>query len=497
MAIAPGTCLTRGNNSEFASLDVSNFGRSIIESPKQVEVKIREVEIPVMPWQGDLLEAEEEIVAAVGGIGSGKTYGGALYTVDKMAFEADTGTIGAVLANTYEQLSQATLPKLWEVFATLGMEYGTDYVQNEAPPRNWRGFKSRFKKHHNVVSVRCWGQFITRSLEKYNAIRGVELGWFWWDEARDSKEEAFKVVLGRLRCPKAHKREGRITTSPNGFDWLYEAFVENAEVFGEGKRRMIHMRTRDNIFLDEEFFELLEKSYDPLFAKQELDGEFVALTEGRVYRNFQRKIHVRKRNYNPELDLYVTADWNRNPMLWEICQLIPANSYDNNEDFEILHVIDEIAVNEADTPSVCEELIRRYPPSEHKGQMRFCGDPSGRNKDTRGNYTDYKLVRESLEAQGAWAGRFVRMWKAAQPPQMKRVASINAILLNTRKQVRLYIDPKCKELHRDFERCVWKPGTKLMDKDTDRSRTHASDALSYLTLVMFPPLTSGSGTITI
>ena len=42
------------------------------------------------------------------------------------------------------------------------------------------------------------------------------------------------------------------------------------------------------------------------------------------------------------------------------------------------------------------------------------------------------------------------------------------------------VDPRCKELIKDFEQVAYKPGSGVMDKERDSKRTHLSDALGYL-----------------
>ena len=197
------------------------------------------------PQHDFLTNTDEFLLGLLGGIGSGKTFALARWIRAKFRYEAGTGTIGGIFANTYQQLNQATLPELWQAFAEVNMEYGRDYVFGEMPPKYWHGFRSKFgKKHNNVLSVREWGQAICRSLEQYENIRGIELGWAAQDEARGAKREAFDVIIGRLRCPLAHKRLYRIGTSPNGYDWLYEVLVEEPDKKEELKseRRLIHTR---------------------------------------------------------------------------------------------------------------------------------------------------------------------------------------------------------------------------------------------------------------
>jgi phage terminase large subunit len=427
------------------------------------------VPFPVTQWQKDFLDADEKIVAAVGGIGSGKTFAAALYIADKMKKERGRGTVGAIFANTYEQLSQATLPKLWEVFQMLGMEEGTDYVYNKEPPRDWPEFRSKFKKHNNVLSVRAWGQAVTRSLQKFEAIRGIELGWAVMDEARDTDPMAFAVVLGRLRCPRCTAIQLRITTSPNGYDWLWEEFVEKQD----DARRLIHMATNENLFLDPDYYNTLLKSYDPRFAQQELQGLFIHMTSGLVYHQFDRNANCAPVEFDPSQPLWPCFDFNRNPMSCAIAQRVTVDGV------ECVHVIDEISVAESGTKEVCQELLTRYPPSMVR-EVWVHGDPAGKYGDTRGNRSDYDIIRAELQHPDAYGTKFHRAWKDAHPPVIGRINAMNAMLHNALGQRRLIINPRCKVLIRDLERVSFKEGTKQIDKTTDKQLTHMSDALGYL-----------------
>ncbi len=53
------------------------------------------------------------------------------------------------------------------------------------------------------------------------------------------------------------------------------------------------------------------------------------------------------------------------------------------------------------------------------------------------------------------------------------------MLTNAMGEVRLEIDPRCKELIADFEEVLFKPDSGIVDKARDRRRTDASDALRY------------------
>jgi phage terminase large subunit len=61
-----------------------------------------------------------------------------------------------------------------------------------------------------------------------------------------------------------------------------------------------------------------------------------------------------------------------------------------------------------------------------------------------------------------------------------RVQAMNAMLRSADGEAALYIDPRCKELIKDFEQVTYKPDSSVVDKERDSQRTHLSDALGYL-----------------
>jgi hypothetical protein len=57
---------------------------------------------------------------------------------------------------------------------------------------------------------------------------------------------------------------------------------------------------------------------------------------------------------------------------------------------------------------------------------------------------------------------------------------MNATLRSADGTRKLRVNPRCKELIKDFEQVQYKENTTLVDKDADPRRTHLSDALGYL-----------------
>jgi hypothetical protein len=140
-----------------------------------------------------------------------------------------------------------------------------------------------------------------------------------------------------------------------------------------------------------------------------------------------------------------------------------------------LSVIDEIVLERATTEEACQEFENRY--RGHAAGLEIYGDSSGRNMHTTG-MSDYNTLQTCLHRAGF---RTVKLRvPASNPPVMSRVRCVNALLTNAVGEVRMEIDPKCRELIKDFEEVLFKPDSGVIDKVRDLKRTHASDALGYL-----------------
>lgn len=454
------------------------------------------VPISYFPKQVAFINAIEYLVAMVGGIGGGKTTALMGWVVGHMYEERGTGTVGGIFANTYQQLSQSTLPELWAVFDQLGFEHGRDYVYNEAPPAYWN-YKSRFKKKHDaVLTVRWWGQAIVRSLDNPKSIRGTTLGWACLDEARDTEQSSVEIVFGRVRCPKARSHRVRIATSPNGFDWVYTMFVEKPVA----DSRLVQVRSVDNPFLPPAYIDRLRSLYDARLAEQELEGKFVPLTAGAVYRCFDRAIHLLNPPNPIETDdYYVSFDFNRTPFCAVLCQ---PRYIDGARG---LVVLDEAYLEDADTQSMCRYLIdtlmpkyRRAPDPNQPalGVIRVYGDPAGRSRTTKNNYSDYDII--TREFQAAYGRDFVPSWAYSAPTIIESVNSVNGLLLNANGKSRVRVHPRCVKLVKDFEQVRFKPGTSDIDKsDKFKMHTHVSDAFRYLVHQEFPVTSRKVGRVSI
>lgn len=117
-----------------------------------------------------------------------------------------------------------------------------------------------------------------RSLDDPERARGPGLDWAWIDEARKIQEKAWDTLLPALIDKKGI---AWVTTSPNGFDWVYKRFYLPAYEMEPGFWAARY-KTLDNPFIDSSEVAAAKRQLDPLFFQQEFEADFVSFA-GAVY----------------------------------------------------------------------------------------------------------------------------------------------------------------------------------------------------------------------
>lgn len=243
--------------------------------------------VPGDGLQTDFVLADEHFICAAGGIGSGKSIGGAHRAILASCGQVGskripTPNLGIVTAPTYTMLKDATLRAY--------LEYAG-------------GLVSDFNKNEMKATLINGSEVLFRSADNPDRLRGPNASWHWGDEAAYSTDSLYKVMVGRLR---QYGQLGYmwLTTTPKGRNWIWKRFVQDAK---EGYR-LFTMPTWANPFLDEEIYQAWLESYAGDFALQELEGEFIAY-EGLIYPRFDRGLHARTKV--PENFVYTVAgvDW--------------------------------------------------------------------------------------------------------------------------------------------------------------------------------------------
>ena len=200
--------------------------------------------------QQRFLESKALLRAFVGGIGSGKSWIGALDLLRR----AKPGRLYLVTAPTYPMLSDATFRSLTGLARQCEVVGPGDAKESPTPS----------------IKLINGAEVLFRSTDNPEMLRGPNLSGVWMDEASLSKREAFDILVGRLR---EGGEQGWLTATftPKGkIHWTYK-------VFGAGGPdvELIHAESGENPFLPPEFVENVRKRYTAQQIRQELGGAFV------------------------------------------------------------------------------------------------------------------------------------------------------------------------------------------------------------------------------
>lgn len=215
------------------------------------------------PTQIDFVEADNKFCLFVGGVGSGKTWAGAQKAALYVAEHPGANLM--VTAPTYRMLMtpNGTLDTYRKVLGPLVESYIGGAPVGPA------------------LRLRTGGIISFRSTENPDHLRGASVAGAHMDEAAMSPYEAYAILLGRLR-QEGYPLRAWFTTTPRGFNWLYDEFVSNPKEDG----KVFHASTRENRHAPIEYIETMEGKYkhkSKEFAMQEIEGQFVIVAAGGVF----------------------------------------------------------------------------------------------------------------------------------------------------------------------------------------------------------------------
>jgi Phage terminase large subunit len=381
-----------------------------------------------------------------GPVGSGKSQALCQEAI-RLTFQ-NPGRTGLLGAPTFAMLRDATQTALFEIL-----------TENRIP--------FEFNKSENTVVMQdTKSRILFRSMDDVERLRGTNLAWFGLDELTYTEQAAWERMESRLRDPQAKVLCGFAAWTPKGYDWVYRRFI-NQETRVRGHVAIVAKANENRHLLEKvpDFYERLKDSYDARFFAQEAMGEYLNLDGTRVYNAFDREVNLHPQNVDSSVPLLWALDFNVDPMTSIVAQF----------DGRTFRVLDEIVLRHASTPEAVEAFTQRYP--KHPRGVTVYGDASGNNLKTSGD-SDYEMVRAAFRDKGI--ANVTYKVPTANPSVRARINLTNARLNSAAGNVSLLLDPKCKELIQDFEQVSYKADSTQIDKDKDRMRTHASDALGYL-----------------
>ena len=387
--------------------------------------------ISALPHQHETLEALQTYSHALllGGVGSGKTFTGALWLLDELKrwYQGDKST-GLITAISYGQLRRSVLTEIFKCMTEWNIPFSYNQQQSLLTLNNAKKFF--------CLSVD------PGSVEK---ARGITVGSVWMDEAAYIRDiEIYNTIQGRIR-DKQGSGKTLLTSSPNGFNFIYDLFM--GELHDPKKHKLIKAKTKDNKHILDSFYDNMATQLDDKGIKQELEGEFISRKNSAAYSQFDRARNLKDLKWNGQAG-YVAMDFNVDPY----CAV--AGWYDGYK----FYVFDELYLTGGtDTYMMVAELKRRG-----YENFKIIADSTFSSRKTSG-----KSDKRILEGSG------FECLKTRNPFVIDRVTNLQRLFA----QERVIIDPKCKKLIRDLEQVTFKDNGQL--DGSNRELTHISDALGY------------------
>ena len=405
--------------------------------------------LELLPHQWEFLaDTKTRYLALVGGYGCGKTFAFCLKTIFIAA--ENVGYKGAIMEPTYSMVQRVLVPDMKKALELCKVPY------------DWKSGKGLFTLHFQEGDTLVY----CLSAENYDRMNGMNLAFFGIDECdkiinKEVARAAWYQAISRIRDGRVY--QGYTTSTPEGYQFLYEYF--QAEPTNNEKikdRRLIKGRTKDNPHLDKEYIQSMIDNYPPQLVKAYLEGEFVNLTTGPVYPNFDRaKNHtdLSLKDF-PGYPLHIGQDFNMGN-----CSSV----------VHVLHNGNPIAIDEIqkahNTEAVINIIKERYP-NRH---ITIYPDASGNNNKTSASMSDLAMLKK--------AG-FQLSYSAKNPPVKDRVNAMNGMFCNSNGERRYLINTKiCKEYTKCIEQQTY---DKSGQPDKSTGLDHMPDAGGYFINMQFP-----------
>lgn len=373
--------------------------------------------------------------AYVGGFGSGKTFVGCL---DLLIFAGQhPKLVQGYFAPTYRDIRDTFWPTLEEAAETLG--FTIKLRKADAEVDLFRG---------NIY----YGTIICRSMDNPGNIVGFKIVRALVDEidvmATDKARDAWRKIIARMRLVVAGVVNSiGVTTTPEGFKFVYETFKRNPTP----AYSMVQASTYENErFLPPDYIPSLIESYPAELISAYLEGDFVNLTSGTVYRSYNRETNRSRETLQHGEAIRLGMDFNVGNMA--ACSFVL-----RGRDW---HCVDEVTGGR-DTPAMIDTMRERYE-SHH---ITVYPDASGKNTSSKGaSLSDIGMLRQ--------AGFAIRA-KPSNPRVKDRILAVNS---GFQRQA-VWVNPdKCPETARCLEQ---QPYNKNGEPDKTSGLDHQNDAFGY------------------
>ena len=323
--------------------------------------------MPFTPTQQDFVYSIDAYPAFVGGFGSGKT-AAAIARIMRLKRMCPNQDVAYYLP-TYGLVEDIAYKRFPAMFDRLGFRYK---LNRQA---------ARFSTDI--------GDIIFRTMDNPDRIVGFEVAHSILDELDtlpiEKARNVWNKVIARNR-QKATTVSGRpvantvaVATTPEGFRFVYERWVKNKAP----GYVLYRAKTMDNAaHLPDGYIDNLRNSYPSNLLSAYLDGEFVNLTAGSVYPDFDRALNSSAETIKPNETLHIGMDFNVTKMSAIVHVLR------NDEPHAVAELLDVF-----DTPSMAKLIKARYKDAGHS--VMVYPDASGNSrKSNNASESDLSILRQ-------------------------------------------------------------------------------------------------------
>lgn len=397
--------------------------------------------------QYEFVSAKDQFPALVAGFGSGKSHA-AIWRTLRLKRQYHTCNVAYYLP-TYDLVSRMAIPRFDETLSGIGARY-------------------KINKNDAVIDIENCGSIILRTMDNPARIVAYEVADSICDEldtlATDKARDVWNKVIARNRQkkPDGSLNTVGVATTPEGFRFVYERWKKNPAA----GYRLIKASTMSNAAnLPDGYIDSLRASYPSNLLAAYLDGEFVNLTAGSVYAEFDRALNASAEMIQGNEPLHIGMDFNVGKMSAVVFVMRNGDP----------HAVDELT-GLLDTPAMIAAIKSRY-----VGHAIYVYPDSsgGSRRSVNASESDIALLR---------AAKFSVFAPAANPPVKDRVLSVNQ-MIHSEGQRRLRVNAdRCPTFVEGLEKQAY-------DKNGEPDKTagfdHANDAAGYFIHFRFPVRSRG------
>ena len=341
-----------------------------------------------------------------------------------------------------------------------------------------KGWSYKLNKQAGILEFPGAGRILFRNMEQPHRIVGYEVAHSLVDEidilTTDKARDAWNKIIARNRQKCGMENTVGVATTPEGFKFVYDRW-KKAPAPGYV---LMQAKTAENAHnLPLGYIESLQDSYPSNLLAAYLDGEFVNLTSGSVYAEFDRTLNASTETIQISEPLHIGMDFNVGQMAAVVFVLRDGEP----------HAVDEMT-GMLDTPATIAAIKNRY-----EGHAIFVyPDASGNSrKSNNASESDIALLR---------AARFTVLVAPSNPAVKDRVLSMNQMICSVDdapanplglemrgdkrvvRRLRVNVD-RCPSLVEGLEKQAY---DKNGEPDKTSGLDHVNDACGYFIFYRYP-----------